>query len=232
MGIKGSRDKPKKKKFTHREACFDLAEAKGTRFIEVPLGSKFLSWGSVSQADVVTIKPSYNRFNLDIYEVKVSRSDFLQEIKKKKYEASLPHCNRFYFAVLQGVCKAEEVPEGLGLIVRGDNGWSTVKAAKKRTVDFDKNMLLSMIFFNGRVYNKKRVELSRNHYINIHTWDKDRLKGFSKRIKDALVNYNRLERQFQNLLYESSKKIQFINYKAREDFEDKWEKKMKGEDWW
>ena len=132
MGIRGVRDKPPKKKFTHRELCFDLAEAKGTRFIEVPLGSKYLSWGEVSQADVITVNPSYNKFNLDIYEVKVTRSDFLGEIKKKKYEASLPHCNRFYFATLSGVCKPEEIPDGIGLIVRGDNGWSTVKRAKKR----------------------------------------------------------------------------------------------------
>ena len=232
MGVKGTRNKPKKKKLTHREACFDLAEAKGTRFVEVPLGSKWLNWGGVSQADVVTIKPSYNRFNLDIYEVKVTRSDFLNEIKKKKYENSLPHCNRFYFAVLQGIAKAEEIPDGLGLIVRGDNGWSTVKAAKKRDVEFDQQMMLSLLFFNGRVFNKKRVEMSRSHYINVNTWDRDRLKGFSTKIKDALINYNRLESKYKNLLYEASRKIKFATEKEKEDFEDKWEKKLHSDHWW
>lgn len=223
MGVKGNIDGKKKIKFTHREACFDLAQAKGTRFIEVPLGSKFLNWGGVSQADVVTVKPSYNKFNLDIYEVKVARSDFLQEIRKKKYEASLPHCNRFYFAVMAGVAKKEEIPEGLGLIVRGDNGWSTVKGAKKRNIEFSQEMLLSMIFFNGRVYNRRRIETSNNHYLNEKSVDRERFKGFSKRVKDSLTKYNALDSRFRNLLYEASRKIPFKTESEKEEFEDKWE---------
>lgn len=223
MGVKGDRTKPKKKKFTHRELCFDLAEAKGTRFIEVPLGSKYLSWGEVSQADVITVNPSYNKFNLDIYEVKVTRSDFLGEIKKKKYENSLPHCNRFYFALLAGIAKPEEIPDGLGLIVRGENGWSTVKRAKKREIDFDKNMLLSMIFFNGRVYNRRRIELSNAQFGVRGNYNKDRLKGFGSDIKKMIVRYNDLERKFRNLLRYASRKIE--DKTEREKFEDDWETK-------
>lgn len=224
MGVKGTRGKSKKKKFTHRELCFDLAEAKGTRFIEVPLGSKYLNWGSVTQADVITINPSYNRFNLAIYEVKVTRADFLGEIRKKKYENSLPHCNRFYFAVLSGVAKADEIPEGLGLIVRGENGWTTVKAAKKRVVEFDKQMLLSLLFFNGRTLNKRRIDLSQQAYRLRNTVYKDELKGFSKRIKEALVNYNILEKKYNSLLWSASRQIQFKTEKEKEEFEDKWDK--------
>jgi hypothetical protein len=225
MGVRGTRNsKPKKKKLTHREACFDLAEAKGTRFVEVPLGSKWLNWGGVSQADVITVKPSYNRFNLDIYEVKVTRSDFLQEIKKKKYEASLPHCNRFYFATLSGVAKAEEIPDGLGLIVRGENGWSTVKAAKKREVQFDQQMMLSLLFFNGRVYNRRRDDLGRQAYRLKNTVYKDDLKGLGKRIREALTKYNTLEKRYNSLLWHASRQIKFKSEKEREEFEDRWDK--------
>lgn len=40
MGVKGNRSRTKKKKnkFTHRDLCFDLAAAKATNYIEVPLG--------------------------------------------------------------------------------------------------------------------------------------------------------------------------------------------------
>jgi hypothetical protein len=227
MGVKGirGRKKPKKKPvLTHRDACFDLAEAKGTRFVEVPLGSKWLNYGGVSQADVITIKPSYNRFNLDIYEVKVTRSDFLQEIKKKKYEASLPHCNRFYFATTSGIAKAEEIPEGIGWIVRGENGWSTVKAAKKRDVEFNQQMMLSLLFFNGRVYNRRREELGRRAYRLHTTTYKEDLKGLGKRIKEALTKYNILERKYNNLLWTASRKIPFKSEKEKEEFEDKWDK--------
>ncbi len=229
MGVKGDRTKSKKKKFTHRELCFDLAQAKGTRFIEVPLGSKYLSWGEVSQADVVTVNPSYNKFNLDIYEVKVTRSDFLQEIKKKKYEASLPHCNRFYFAVLAGVADKKEIPDGLGLIVRGENGWATVKRAKKRDIDFSQHTLLSLIFFNGRVYNRRRIELSNNYFGVRGNYNKDRLKGFGTDIKKMIIRYNDLERKFRNLLHYASRRIE--DKAEREKFEDQWEKQGFLSDW-
>ena len=211
------------KKFTHRELCFDLAEAKATRFIEVPLGSKYLSWGSVSQADVITVKPSYNRFNLDIYEVKVTRRDFLQEIKKKKYEASLPHCNRFYFATLSGIAKKEEIPDGLGLIVRGEKGWTTIKSAKKRNIEFEQQMLLSMIFFNGRIYNKRRIDIENNYYGVRHVTAKRNLKGYGQDIKKMILRYNDLELKFKNLLWHASKKIE--NEEEKEKFLDEWEKK-------
>jgi len=229
MGIKGVRGKVIPKKFTHRELCFDLAQAKGTRFIEVPLGSKYLSWGEVSQADVVTVNPSYNKFSLDIYEVKVTRSDFLQEIKKKKYEASLPHCNRFYFAVLSGVCTPDEIPKEIGLIVRGENGWATVKRAKKRDIEFSQHTLLSLIFFNGRVYNRRRIELSNNYFGVRGNYNKDRLKGFGTDIKKMIIRYNDLERKFKNLLHYASKGIE--DKAEREKFEDDWETKGYINDW-
>lgn len=215
------RKKKNKINLTHRDACFDLAMAKGTRFVEVPLGSVWL--GSSGQADVVTVKPSYTRFNLDIYEVKVSRSDFLSDIKKGKYKRYLPHCNRLYFAVLDGVADKTEIPEDIGLIKRTEKGWSTIKAAKKREVEFDKRILMSLAFTNGRVYQQRRIELSRNFY-GIYGVDKRRLKGYGKKIKNMILNYNNLKLKFSNLLYYASEKIPFKSKEERDEFIEKWEK--------
>lgn len=226
MGVKGirGRKKPKKKSvLTHRDACFDLAMAKGTQYIEVPLGSVWLNYGSIGQADVITIKPSYNRFNLDIYEVKVQRSDFIQDVKKGKYKKYLPCCNRLYFAVLEGVAKKEEIPENIGLVIKGKNGWHTVKAAKKREIEYTKEMLMALAFSNGRVYQQRRIDLSNNHYRIRSIVDKSRLKGLSNDVKEMILNYNNLELKFKNLLYEASKKIPFKSEKEREEFENKWE---------
>ena len=226
MGVKGNRTKKKKVpkiKMSHRELCFDLAAAKDTRFIEVPLGSVWLNYGGVGQADVITIKPSYTRFNLDIYECKVSRSDYLKDIKSGKYKKYLEHCNRLYFAVTYGIAKVEEIPENVGLIVRGENGWSTVKAAKKRDVEFSQEMLLSLLFFKGRIFSKRRQDLLIHHTLyGIH--NKTRLSGFGKEIKNMILNYNNLESKFKNLLWTASKKIEFETEKEREEFEDHWEK--------
>lgn len=69
------------------------------------------------------------------WEVKVSRSDFLSDIRSAKYERYLPHCRKLYFATPAGLLSKDEIPEGMGLTVRGDNGWHVVKAPRLRKVD-------------------------------------------------------------------------------------------------
>lgn len=216
--------KENKLNFTHKDLCYDLAEAKGTKFIEVPLGSVWLNrYEGPGQADVITIKPSYNRFNLDIYEVKVTRSDFLQDIRKHKYEKYLPHCNRLYFAVKSGICKKEEIPDSVGLIVRGEKGWSTIKTAKKRDVVFEQQMMLSLLFFNGRVYNKGRIDKAKKaHHVN-NTYYVNDLKFLGKQIRDKILKYNILLRNYRNLLNIASDRIPFIGAGDKEAFEDKWD---------
>ncbi|MEE8111153.1 MAG: hypothetical protein V3T54_00315 [Acidobacteriota bacterium] len=51
------------------------------------------------------------------YEVKVSRGDFLREIKKPwKRKAAMRLSNMFFFAAPLGLLKAREIPEGCGLL--------------------------------------------------------------------------------------------------------------------
>lgn len=137
-------------KFTHRKLCEDLALIKGTKFFEVPLGSIWASGihGNLTTqiADVICVKPSYTRFLIDIYECKVSRSDFLNDLRSGKYKGYLGHCNRFYFAVLSGVAKKEEIPDGIGLMVRGEKGWTTIKMASKVEHEIPYETMMSMLF--------------------------------------------------------------------------------------
>lgn len=63
--------------------------------------------------------PSAN-FERVTYEVKVSRSDFLVEIKEpRKRRMGLLYSNRFYFVAPAGLVKVEEVPPECGLIEVG-----------------------------------------------------------------------------------------------------------------
>ena len=58
---------------------------------------------------------------------------------------------------------------------------------KKRVVDIPKEALLSMLFFKGRVYNNRRIELSNNYY-GVHALQRSQLKGFGKKIQDMILN--------------------------------------------
>lgn len=53
------------------------------------------------------------------YEIKVSRSDFLNDNKWQKY---LDLCNLFYFVCCPGVVKPEEIPEQCGYMVTSKTG--------------------------------------------------------------------------------------------------------------
>lgn len=135
----------------HDDLAEDLAIAIGpTPFLNVHLGSNWLQ-EHVQRADVVTVKPSYTRFCVAIYEVKVSRADFLGDLRAEKWRGYLPHCHRIYFAVPAGMVKKDEVPPEAGLIVRGPNGWQVQKGAPPREVEIPDFTLLSMIFVRQRM---------------------------------------------------------------------------------
>jgi hypothetical protein len=102
-------------------------------------------------ADLIVVRPSYTRFCLDIHEVKSTRSDFLSDIRSNKWRKYLPHCHRFYFATLPGVCKKIEIPSEAGWMVRGDRGWSGCKMAPRREISINIDMLLAMLFYKNKV---------------------------------------------------------------------------------
>lgn len=59
-------------------------------------------------------RPAFPRVG---YEVKVSRSDWLRELKQPgKREFAMSICDRFFFAAPWGLIKLDEVPEGCGLV--------------------------------------------------------------------------------------------------------------------
>lgn len=68
------------------------------------------------------------------FEVKVSRSDFLSEIKNPdKRAAALRHSNQFYFVCPEGLVKPEEIPVECGLIeIKTTGGRRTVVKAPVR----------------------------------------------------------------------------------------------------
>lgn len=67
------------------------------------------------------------------YEVKISRGDFLTELRKpQKRRFALLYSNYFYFAAPEGLIPAAEVPPEAGLIEIGLDGKPNVKVAAIR----------------------------------------------------------------------------------------------------
>lgn len=77
----------------------------------------------------INLYPSKSHMTV-VYEVKVSRSDFLHEIANPtKREQALQHSNEFYFAVPAGLVQLDEVPEECGLLYVNDD--LTIKTIRK-----------------------------------------------------------------------------------------------------
>lgn len=218
----------RRRKFDHRTLCFSLAEAKGTQYVEIPLGSQFLNANQVNRADVICVRPSYTRFTLDIYEVKTNRNDFLGDINSGKYKAYIPHCHRLYFACVKDIVSKDEVPDGIGLWLKGDKGWYQAKTAVRTDTQIPQETLLSLLFYRGRVFNTRRENLLRKSSY-AHLYSHGSYPGLDKKIKKALTRYEKLEMAFRHLMYSSSNRINFPNETAQEEWESQFQKHLTNE---
>lgn len=91
--------------------------------------------GSI-RPDVLRFRKSYTRIDIQVYEVKSNRSDFLGEIRNGKWQEYIPRCTRFFFATpLVGVIRYKsEVPETAGWIARSERGWRVITPPKIRQI--------------------------------------------------------------------------------------------------
>ena len=112
-------------------------------YTEIPLGAALSE--SVGRADVLALKKSY-AVRIQVYECKVSRGDFLSDVRTGKYTRYFERAHQVYFATPAGLIRTSEVPEECGLITRGDRGWHVQKAGKVHTPAITQTLLLQCLF--------------------------------------------------------------------------------------
>lgn len=191
------------KVWQHNELAENLADIKGTNYLDVPLGSVWLE--KPQRADVVEIKPSYTRFCVSIYEIKISRADFLSDIRSEKWKGYLEHCHRFYFAVPSGMVKKEEIPKEAGLIVRGETGWTTVKAANNRYGEIPYTTLLSLLFMRQRINHSKRNREAIAEFLTVSYNRQKMYKKLGHEVGNALRNFDEYKQTKNNFECEIEK---------------------------
>ena len=86
------------------------------------------------QMDVWVCRSSYTRPAFIAYEIKVSRSDFLRDVKWRDY---LDYCTEFYFVCPRGLIDPKELPDEAGLLWASSTGSRlfSKKKAPMRAVD-------------------------------------------------------------------------------------------------
>ena len=81
------------------------------------------------RGDVVAMLVSGRRNRVDVYELKVARSDLLGDLRREKWRAYLEH-GAVWFAFPQGLADPREIPIEAGVIVRRADGWRQVRAPR------------------------------------------------------------------------------------------------------
>jgi hypothetical protein len=84
------------------------------------------------------------------YEIKVARSDFLNDHKWVEY---LDYCTEFYFVAPPNVIQKDEVPENAGLLLTTKNckRLLTIKKAPVRQIDIPKSLLIYILMCRTRI---------------------------------------------------------------------------------
>ena len=210
----------------HDDVAEDLALAKGgIPFLNVCLGPKWIGSGKTPRADLVVCSASYKGFVLSAFEVKISRSDFLRDLRSEKWRTYLPHCNRLYFAVLDEVCRKEDIPEEAGLLIRNNRGWYTAKKAPPLQSIVPYNTLKSLIFARQRrSAREKRIDdIMEMRRLGYHATD------FQGGLKAARVHGKEVGRLL-SLIGKGKNAIRdmasYIERHHQEIFEDIWKTRM------
>lgn len=79
------------------------------------------------RGDVVAMLVSGRRNRVDIYELKVARSDLLSDLRREKWRAYLEH-GRVWFAFPDRLADPREIPPEAGVIIRRGDGWRRMRA--------------------------------------------------------------------------------------------------------
>lgn len=139
-----------------------LQSAKWMTWTNQPLGSVF--WGNPGIVDVLAIFKSYSKPIVRIYEVKITRADFLRDMNSGKFLKYKENCNQFYFATLAGLIPRTDLPDGCGLISYGPNGWRAVKAAPMQDFELPRDVMMTLLLKGYQDHFEKYRQLERDKF--------------------------------------------------------------------
>lgn len=146
--------------------------------------------------DVYTIEKSYSRPAPMAYEVKVSTSDLRSDLTKGKWQSYLKFAQAVVFAVPEGLCTKNDIPEGCGLIVRKSAVWRYAKRATLKHTAIPQNTCMKLLIdgVNRPVSPKTRTER-----FNAHQASKRIRKLHGKAVAEAVSDLHSLNTRIEAL---------------------------------
>lgn len=120
-------------------------------------------FGSHLRMDVWVMPRSWTKPACTAYEIKVSRSDFLQD---EKWPGYLDLCNSLYFACPSGLIQPEELPESVGLVWLSKTGTRlyTKRKAPQRDVTIPESLWRYILMCRATVEPERQFQSDRNYW--------------------------------------------------------------------
>ena len=206
-------------KWEHDSLLADLAEhlAKPERmmWLDMPMGPA----GS-QRPDIWSLNKSFTRPNATTYEIKVSVNDYRSDITKGKWQGYLKYSCAVIFCVPQGLISKKDLPPGCGLMIRGENGWRTLKApTMSRMPEIPGDVWLKLLM-RGIEKEYKTVRSASIPVLNQYANDK---RNFSKDVHTAITDLaqaryavERAKKNAENILNQAKQQEMHIYEKAKE----------------
>lgn len=115
-----------------------------------------------ARPDVYTIEKTYSALRARVFEVKVSRADFLSDVTSGKYLRYAAFAGSITFATPAGLVNKDEVPKGCGLITRSVDGvWRyQKKPTLQPTPDLPRSAWLKLVI-DGCQRERENLRLSK-----------------------------------------------------------------------
>lgn len=133
------------------ETILNLLMVKHEKDVCVPECKIGASWTAKAlRMDLWTMSKSWAKPKITVYEIKVSRNDFLQDNKWRFY---LPYGNEVYFVCPPGVIDKSELSEEAGLMVTSKNGTTlyTKKKAPFRDVQIPESVFRYLLMWRTQI---------------------------------------------------------------------------------
>jgi len=196
---------------TTAATLLQLLKKRHSQDVCVPECKNGPTWTSnrVKKFDLWVMKKSYTNPMIWIYEIKVSRQDFLRD---DKWHAYLPYCTDFYFVAPLGIIDVGEVPADAGLLIPSKNATMLYckKKAPHRNVEIPASVFKYILMSRIKIKDNEEKYSLREYWQN---WLDDKTENqklgynvsrkirqlYDKNVKDVKVKQDRIDLQMERL---------------------------------
>ena len=163
------------------------------------------SWGGMKRMDAWVMKKSWSNPLSIVYEIKVSRNDFLGDNKWPSY---LPYCNQLYFICPSKIIMPDELPQEVGLMYVSKTGSRvfTKKKAPYRTVEIPESLYRYILMARCKI---KSANNFRNDEAFWRNWMAEK--------EDRLNFGHMVSRRVSRIISEKIEEVKSDNYRLENE---------------